>query len=82
VNLIIKTGLYLLQNKIISELIKGSVAFLVLRPEPDDDLSVTILACRVTILACRMKLIQWPCGAPKEVSTSKKYFTLLFLFYW
>jgi hypothetical protein len=31
-----------------------SVAFDVLRPEPDDDLSVTILACRVTILACRV----------------------------
>jgi hypothetical protein len=36
------------------------------RSEPDDDLSVTILACRVTILACRIKLIHCPCGAPKE----------------
>jgi hypothetical protein len=39
--------------------------------EPDDDLSVTILACRVTILACRMTLIHYPCSAPKEVFTSR-----------
>jgi hypothetical protein len=39
--------------------IKQSVAFVVLRPEPDDDLSVTILACRVMILACRTKLIHF-----------------------
>jgi hypothetical protein len=30
--------------------IKRSVAFVVLRPEPDDDFSVMILACRVTII--------------------------------
>jgi hypothetical protein len=37
----------------------------------DDDLSVTILACRVPILACLTKLIHCPCGAPKEVFTSR-----------
>jgi hypothetical protein len=34
------------------------------RSELDDDLSVTILACR-------MKLIHCPCGAPKEVFTAR-----------
>jgi hypothetical protein len=36
--------------------IKRSVALAVLWPEPDD-LSVTILACRVTILECRMTIL-------------------------
>jgi hypothetical protein len=39
------------------------------RSEPDDDLSVTILACRVTIVACRLKPIHCTCGAPKQVLT-------------
>jgi hypothetical protein len=37
--------------------IKQSVAFGVLQPDPDDDFSVTILACRVTILACRVTIL-------------------------
>jgi hypothetical protein len=41
------------------------------RSKPDDDLSMTILAYRVTILACRMKLVHCPCGAPREVFTSR-----------
>jgi hypothetical protein len=41
------------------------------RSEPYDDLSVTILACRVTILAYRLKLISCLCGAPEEVFASK-----------
>jgi hypothetical protein len=41
------------------------------RFEPYDDLSVTILTCRVTILACRLKLISCLCGAPEEVFASK-----------
>jgi hypothetical protein len=36
---------------VLTQEISEMSAFVVLRPEPDDDLSVTILACRVTILA-------------------------------
>jgi hypothetical protein len=49
--------------------IKRNIALVILRPELDDDLSVTILACRVTILPCRMKRIHCQHGAPKEVFT-------------
>jgi hypothetical protein len=41
------------------------------KSEPDYDLSVTILTCRVTILGCRMKLIRCPFAAPKEVFASR-----------
>jgi hypothetical protein len=37
--------------------IKQSVACVVFQPDPDDDFSVTILACRVTILACRVTIL-------------------------